>query len=314
MNNVIRWSIFKHKSELMGMAICMILFFHSEIKFKCESLNIMKNICDIGVDIFMLLSGFSLANSYYKNLNLILFYKKRLIRIVPTYLVVFSLVYFYDDIIRYNTTIGKYLYDLFCLNFFIDGSIYIWFIPVIIVYYILLPLYVKLYCSYRIVGWLPYILIIIIVNFLVFSFPIKLFFLWVRMHIFLIGINLFLDNEKNLFLDKIFLFVMAICAIVLSYIILYNYPVMFGIKYFLYIPIVLWIISVYKTGKIYTVLLTFLGGITLELYLLHERIQWLLDNFVSNQYILCLLAILLSIVLATILHKGMSYIFDKLSA
>ena len=46
----------------MGLAICLIMWFHSIYDVQNAALALVKNMCDIGVDMFMFLSGFSMAS------------------------------------------------------------------------------------------------------------------------------------------------------------------------------------------------------------------------------------------------------------
>ena len=62
-------NILKNKKPLMGLAICLIMWFHSIYDVQNAALALVKNMCDIGVDMFMFLSGFSMAYSFQKNSN-----------------------------------------------------------------------------------------------------------------------------------------------------------------------------------------------------------------------------------------------------
>lgn len=58
----------KYRTQLMGLAMLLILIFHTGIDVK--SVNVIrsiKDIGDVGVDIFLLLSGIGLYFSYSKN-------------------------------------------------------------------------------------------------------------------------------------------------------------------------------------------------------------------------------------------------------
>jgi peptidoglycan/LPS O-acetylase OafA/YrhL len=92
-----------------------------------------------GVDIFMMVSGLGLYYSLDKNCNILQFYKKRFIRIFPTYYLLgifVSLLIYEDDLITY-------LFRYSTLGFWI-GSVYgEWFIPSLIFLYLVAP-YIKL--------------------------------------------------------------------------------------------------------------------------------------------------------------------------
>lgn len=285
MENNISSNIFKHKTELMGIAICLIMWFHSIYIVENTILAFLKNICDIGVDIFMFLSGFSLAFSYSKNSNIKHFYKKRATRILPTYFIIFFFIYLYHDIIKGNGNFYDVLYNLLFLNFFIDGNIFIWFIPVILVYYLITPFYFKLIRNCHILQNLPYLIIIILSLLIIYHIKIPHSFLWLRLPIYLLGINLFLCKDSKI--STQLLFMISIISIVGCYYCLIINTNLYGLKYLLYIPIAISLMQIYTSLNYSKIILSFLGGITLEIYLLHERIQWLLDNYINNQVLLC---------------------------
>lgn len=296
MGNKIHDNILKYKTELMGVAICLIIWFHSIYTVNNAALSFIKNICDIGVDIFMFLSGFSLAYSFSKDSNVKHFYKKRFLRILPTYFLIFFFVYLYHDLVKQNGNICDVLYNLLFLNFFLDGNIFIWFIPVILVYYLITPLYIKLVRYNNKITYLPYIVAILLILFIVFDIKISHGFLWLRLPIYLLGINLYFNKDKKN--HSLLLFILSIMCLVGCYYCLNIDRGLFGLKYLLYIPIVATVIYTYRSLNYLKTLLAFLGGITLEIYLLHERIQWLLDNYINNQLILCVISIVITIVLS----------------
>lgn len=296
MENKLHNNILKYKTELMGVAICLIIWFHSIYTVNNTVLSFIKNICDIGVDIFMFLSGFSLAYSFSKDSNVKHFYKKRFLRILPTYFLIFFFVYLYHDIVKQNGNICDVLYNLFFLNFFLDGKIFIWFIPVILVYYLITPFYIKLVRYNNKMTYLPYIVAILLVSFIVFDIKFPHGFLWLRLPIFLLGINLYFDNDRKNF--SLLLFMLSLICLVGCYYCLNIDRGLYGLKYILYIPIVATILYSYRSLNYIKTILAFMGGITLEIYLLHERIQWLLDNYINNQLILCVTSIVITIILS----------------
>lgn len=80
LNSICRW-----RTELMGIAILWVVVFHSQIVLK-EPLAALKTVGYGGVDIFLLLSGIGMYYSLQKKNELLLFYKKRIRRIMPGYL------------------------------------------------------------------------------------------------------------------------------------------------------------------------------------------------------------------------------------
>ena len=129
-----------YRSELMGWAILWIMMLHFTFT-QIKPFGFIAQYGFAGVEIFMLVSGLGLYFSLDKDSHLSHFYKKRLLRIFPTYYILgifASLLLYHDDIITYlfrYTTIG-----------FWTGSDYNeWYIPSIVFLYLLAPFLKKLY-------------------------------------------------------------------------------------------------------------------------------------------------------------------------
>lgn len=86
-------SISKYRSPIMGMAIIWVVMFH--YRLQAPILSVISNYGYAGVDFFMFLSAFGLYYSMSKNDNVMMFYKKRFLRIFPTYFIIgFLCTYF----------------------------------------------------------------------------------------------------------------------------------------------------------------------------------------------------------------------------
>lgn len=75
----------KYRAPLMGVAILMIVFFHMPVEIPAP-FSYFKKLCECGVDIFLLVSGFGLYNSLDKNPDTLSFYKRRVERLAPSYI------------------------------------------------------------------------------------------------------------------------------------------------------------------------------------------------------------------------------------
>lgn len=132
----------KYRMTLFGIAVIWIFFRHVYF-FNIETygfLDYVTQLGDCGVDVFLFLSGFGCFYSYKQKCDAIYFYKKRIIRIFPT--TVILLVFF--SLIDYCLGGGS-LKSVFNPIAYIK-SIYAtyWFIGAIIVYYISFPIVYKL--------------------------------------------------------------------------------------------------------------------------------------------------------------------------
>ena len=144
-----------YRSELMGWSILWIMMLHFTFN-QITPLGFVAQYGFAGVEIFLFVSGLGLFYSLERDKDLGFFYKKRLFRIFPTYyfLGIFaSLSLFHDDILSYffrYTTIG----------FWTGGIYWEWYIPSLIILYLLVPIF-KLLLDKNIL----YIVIIIIICF-----------------------------------------------------------------------------------------------------------------------------------------------------
>lgn len=134
----------KYRSELMGVAILLILFCHWAECFVNNGLEppqiaqmLSKGNC--GVDIFFVISGIGLFYSYQKNYGIWTFYKKRFLRLLPTYFFVAIPYWFVRDIIIDKKSLGRSISDLLFISFFRDGMKRFWFVPAIMICYIIFP-------------------------------------------------------------------------------------------------------------------------------------------------------------------------------
>lgn len=121
-----------YRTELMGISTWMILLLHFPL-FNDTLLESIQGNLFLGVDIFIMLSGFGLYYSLSRDNDTKKFYFKRLCRILPFYFficVVYTVLKGDSimDFILYFSTIGFY-----------GGINYDWFVPFILIYYLLYP-------------------------------------------------------------------------------------------------------------------------------------------------------------------------------
>lgn len=309
--------IFTNKQSLMGLSICLIMWFHTFGGVRGPILSFFKCMCDIGVDIFMLVSGFSIAYSFSRNTNIKSYFTKRILRILPKYFIVFSIVYFYYFIVKGHGSLYDVFYSLFFLNFFIDDSPIIWFIPTILVFYSILPIYYRCIKKYHTLYYLPYLIVFILGICVFFNVKLHNSLLLYRLPIFLIGINIFYNisstNKELGISKKKYYNMLGIVSLLLCYYCLKVNTDLSTMKYILYIPIAFMIIINYKLPVYINKPLIFLGSITLELYLIHERVQILLFDLINDRLIIFVISVLTSIFLSYIFSKLYNKIYAKLT-
>lgn len=292
-------NIFRSKSQLMGFAICLVMAFHTTWPELPVWVGFFKNLCDIGVDIFLFLSGFTCANSFCRQPDLKKYLRKRFVRVVPAYLVVAVLWFAYHDLWKGDGTWATLCYDVFALNFFVGGQLDFWYIPVTLCFYMLLPFYVKLAQRNKWVRFVPAVVVAVAVGVEMSGFFAPQCFLYLRLSVFLLGIHAFLSKGSGTELRPWLLLILAAGALVAVWL-FSSWGICLHLRYLLYIPVVVAIVRFWPSLPLPG--LAFFGTYSLELYLLHERVQWFLDYHVHNPWGLLLLSVSLSIALAFGLH------------
>ena len=275
-----------------------------------------------GVDIFFFVSGFGLFFSLNKNNAICYFYKRRLLRIIPLCVICGLLRYVIDHILP----VGKGGYPTGIHEVSTDWTTILswdkWFIPVILIYYLLMPFLNKIFKDYgKNILWVVYLLWAVSFILTVYHVtPSYIFFDYMmRFPSFCMGVlsacSCFMLTKQQLWIGLIPVF----CAT------LYKFMMMVGFiedgsvrDSFNFLLLSLSIVPVcvclakglsflerHSVGNVIIVLLQFLGRHSLELYLVHEFIYRYMYRFLINTslplIVQMIIAILLSIMIATTL-------------
>ena len=139
-------SVSKFRSELMGLA-CLWVMLHHNYFIWPEALEPLERFAlygNLGVDIFLLLSGVGLYYAWSKKPKLTDFYARRFLRLLIPY-VIFAVPYWvWRDLYLHR---GSFLLDLTQLSLPLQGIITTWYIPAIAAMYLLYPLIAKVLFS-----------------------------------------------------------------------------------------------------------------------------------------------------------------------
>ena len=125
-----------YRSELMGWSILWIMMLHFTFT-QIKPLGFIAQYGFAGVEIFLLVSGLGLYYSLNSNSDILQFYKKRLLRIFPTY---YILGLFASILIFHDSVLG-YLYRCSTIGFWFGGIYWEWYIPSLVILYLLSPLF-----------------------------------------------------------------------------------------------------------------------------------------------------------------------------
>ena len=153
------------------IAFCFIVSCHMLQYFD----NVLAWWLNVGVQIFLFISGYLYGGKYAgKSIKCLDFYKKRLLKIiVPYYIVMIPAVLLHVFLLGEHLSVFDYLKLILCIDY-LKGGEHLWFIIVILVNYLLTPLYVLLFNKIKKKFFIPLVLIIAVGLFIVFILPRKI--------------------------------------------------------------------------------------------------------------------------------------------
>ena len=277
--------ISSQRGRIMGFAILWIALFHSPLAPFPSAFSILRDFIslgNIGVDVFLFVSGVSLYFSFHANRDIPRFYLRRLKRILLPTLIVMVPLTLYRMIFRKTVTgILSFLLEVtgFCL--FTDGTRTIWFIAAIILLYFLYPILFGIFQRTDWSKWTLFSLLLVslLVNLILritvptFWFCSEIFFR--RVPIFLIGAYwgkaVYDKRELSLRYWQIGVLALVLCG-VCAFWNARGLSQVFSERY-LYaaatVPITM-LLSILPRWNPLDRILGFFGNITLEFYLTHE--------------------------------------------
>ena len=293
-----------YRSVLMGVAIVFIMASHSLGRFALYG--------NIGVEWFLIISAIGQYYSLKKNPDWRLYYKRRLKRILPAYLIV-AIPFF---LIRYPFSLTDFLIRLSGLNLVFFWERTFWFVSLIFICYLIAPYYYQVVNKYKASIVIPFV-VVAITFLLSFHMP-RTQILVTRIPMFLLGMNfgksvyegVSIRNERDYWLCL----VVSILAILL--VLLINYRIVVGIElyrliyFFCGIPSLFLILSIVKKIRFLNEPLSFLGSISYEIYLLHESIVLAIClSFPFPKIVNVLISYVIAVSLAYILHTIVNHFF-----
>lgn len=188
-------NISRFRAEQMGAAMLFVILFHVALD-RGDPFYGLRRCGNVGVDIFLFLSGVGLWFSWVKTPDVLRFYRRRLLRIVPTWIVVATAFYLPDYLgaRRFSHSIVDFIGDITInWDFWLHDELTFWYVPAIMALYLVAPWYMRLIQSRPVYRWLPLLMVIwcVMVQWVL---PIHhavghIEIFWSRVPIFFIGIN-----------------------------------------------------------------------------------------------------------------------------
>ena len=138
--------ISKYRTQLMGCATIMILLCHAN-GYGVVLPSFLRNLLvygNLGVDIFLFLSGFGCFYSLSKANNIMMFYKRRMLRRLLPYIIISVFFLIIDEILQNDFCLEQWLLELSTISFWVQhkGT---WFVALIIPIYLISPFVYKLF-------------------------------------------------------------------------------------------------------------------------------------------------------------------------
>ena len=278
-------NISRFRAEQMGAAMFFVILFHVALD-RGDPFYGLRRCGNVGVDIFLFLSGVGLWFSWVKTPDVRRFYRRRLLRIVPTWLVVSTAFYLPDYLgaRRFSRSIVDLIGDITInWDFWLHDELTFWYVPAIMALYLVAPWYMRLVQSRPIYRWLPLLMVVwcVMVQWVL---PIHhavghLEIFWSRVPIFFIGINFGemvrtrrqLPGEAVWLLLVTFLMTFGTC-LYLEQVRHGHFPLF--VERMLYIPFTVCTVLVMnrifrRTPQWVNRLFRFVGALSLEAYLIH---------------------------------------------
>ncbi|MDO4996438.1 MAG: acyltransferase [Bacilli bacterium] len=287
--------ILDKRTIVMGVSMLMVMIFHSDLPI-ISSTFIYKNL-HIGVDCFLFLSGLGIVQSLNKNDNIKEFYKRRIVRILPTTIPLIVIFSYLMLIFNEKFTMNDFNLQITSLNFFLGKGnfpYFMWYIPCIMIYYFLSPFLFKfLKNNYN--NDNKFIIKMFLILLILFIIPtgIKVSAsrnIFLRFPVYLLGMvyGFRIINKEVMTKKEIILTItLGILSILGVYYLENNYHALLNhFIYCLYIPIVLLltitITYLYDRFKLPDKLLTLVGVSTLAIYCSHEFIKMITNGFINK--------------------------------
>lgn len=310
-------NISRFRGELMGAAMLFIILFHVGLP-RSDAFFGLRRCGNIGVDMFLFLSGVGLWFSWVKQPSTRHFYHRRLLRILPAWLIISSLYY----IPRFNPQTGSVI-DLIGnitinWNFWLHDELTFWYIPAIMMLYLWAPPYMRLITKHPVYRWSVVLMVLwcIMVQWIA---PVHqtvghIEIFWSRVPIFFLGINLGEAVHREVRIDGAAVWLVLITFVACFASCIYLEQVSHGrfplfVERMIYIPLTL--ATVLLLNRVFRRMpqrvnrfCAFFGGLSLEAYLIHNHfvMAWIAPYHLGY-WPTALLTIALTIPLAWLLHQ-----------
>ncbi len=290
------FDISRYRQQLMGLAMIFIILFHISLP-RSDMFFGLRRMGNIGVDIFLFLSGVGLWFSWTKMRQeeqpflrkWAAFYWRRLKRVYPAWVTVASLYYIPRFIDKPTHSPEQWL-DLFgdiAVNwgFWLHDELTFWYIPATMMLYIFAAPYMEMLCRCPVYRWMAVVPVIwcVMVQYVT---PIHqsvghIEIFWSRVPIFFLGINIAESVRRRETIDGRALWLIAFLAVMCLGACIWLEQMRHGkfplfIERMVYIPltvsgVLLLAKALCHAPRAFHAATSWVGAISLETYLIHSE-------------------------------------------
>lgn len=261
-----------YRSELMGWAIVWIMMLHFTFT-QIKPLGFISQFGFAGVEIFMLVSGLGLYFSLDRDDCIGRFYKRRLLRIFPTYYI----IGIFASLFLFNDNILTYLFRYSTIGFWTRGTYWEWYVPSIVVLYLLAP-FLKILIDKRLFIFIAIFSIIflcisyVIVDKEVVETREPHFFLLYRIPTFILGMVCAYWMKRNV--SPKYFYLILLIGIPCFALLFPHHHEIYNYKYFSIVfllpTFILCFVTISKYVKVIQPLFSCIGKASLEVYLIQS--------------------------------------------
>lgn len=281
--------ISRYRGELMGFAIIIVMLFHVNLPTSDPFFG-LRRMGNLGVDIFFFLSGIGLWYSWTKNQDWKRFYMNRAIRIYPAWLIIAGYYYVSRFIAstapvttdRVTDLIGDVLINW---DFWKRDELTFWYVPATMMMYVFAPMFMEAVRRHPVFRWLVVLPLMwcIIVQYVT---PVHqavghIEIFWSRIPVFMLGIATAEAVRQKKVLDKEAWWMVGAFFALSLWACVWLEQMKHG-RFPLYTERMLYIVLAVTTILIMCEVFSrvpewvrksfrFVGGISLEIYLLHVQ-------------------------------------------
>lgn len=323
--------ISRYRGELMGFAIIIVMLFHVNLPMSDPFFG-LRRMGNLGVDIFFFLSGIGLWYSWTKNQDWKRFYENRAIRIYPAWLIIAGYYYVSRFVQSSAPVTTDRVIDLMgdvLINwdFWRRDELTFWYVPATMMMYVFAPMFMEAVRRHPVFRWLVVLPLMwcIIVQYVT---PVHqavghIEIFWSRIPVFMLGIvtaeavrqKQVLDKETWWMVGAFFAISLGACVWLeqmkhgrfplyterMLYIVLAVTTILIMCEVFSRVP-----------DKVRAVF-RFVGGISLEIYLLHVQFVLIpLQKLHLGYWPTFLLTLAISVPIAWVISKVCGFVISKI--